>query len=253
MERKPEPESLPVEPFPGAEPSSEPEALPLEADPLPRVTTGLLVALMLLPWLWVYLGLIFFADYRITIIIYEILGCALPTILLSGSRIPILPLRCNGPRLFAVSFILAILILLVYFGSDNFGMNWEVFHRRAKLTHLVVSGGFWLFAGIIAMVNPILEESFWRGLVYRAWRHRLGPLKARWITSFFFGAWHWMVLREFCHPVWAVVLTLLVMIGGFTFCMLFERSRTLGPSILFHCIGADLPMIFVVYDCVTNH
>lgn len=217
------------------------------------LSPALLTALMLMPWVWVYLGLNVIGDYRLTIFMYETLGCALPVMIWGRNRAPIWPLRCNMVWLISVAGILATMILLVYTASNGFGMDWRYFNAQATQSKLLVNGLFWVSAVVIALINPFLEEFFWRGLVYRGWKARLGATKARWVSSVFFGAWHWLVLQHFCHPVLAVVLTLLVMVGGFTFCMLYERTRTLGASILFHGLGADVPMIFVVYDCVTNH
>jgi membrane protease YdiL (CAAX protease family) len=248
MEREFEPESLNV--IPVSQPAS-PE-LPWE-DSSSRLPVALLAVLMLLPWVWVYLGLEVIQDYRFTICMYELLGCAVPVVIFGGHRLPFWPLRCNVLWLAGVAGILGTMIVLVYKASNGFGMDWPFFLSRATQSKLAVNDSFWLFALVIGVINPVLEEAFWRGLIYRGWKARLGEAKARWLSSFFFGAWHWLVLSHFCNPVWAVVLTLLVMVGGVLFCMLYERTKSLGAAVLFHGLGADFPMIFVVYDSVMNH
>lgn len=213
---------------------------------------ALLIVLMLLPWVWVYLGLSVLNDYRLTILMYEILGCLVPVLLLGGYRLPIWPLRFNLAWILLLATTIGSLIIIVFRISNGFSMNWTVFHAQAQATQLVVDNYFWFFAFIIVLVNPFLEEAFWRGLIYRAWRARIGTLGARWVSSFFFGAWHWVVLSHYCHSVWAVVLTILVMFGGVVFCILYERSGTLAAPALMHGLGADSPMIYVVYYCVTH-
>ena len=219
----------------------------------PRMKVILLLILMVMPWVWVYLGLEVLGDYRLTIAMYELLGCALPVVIWGGHRNPLFPLRCNLFWLLCVSVMLGTMIILVYTASNGFGMDWQFFYSRSTQSKLAVNDSFWLFAIVIGLINPFLEEMFWRGLIYRSWRALIGAGGARWLSSFFFGAWHWVVLQHFCNPVWAVVLTILVMIGGVTFCMLYERTHSLGASVLFHGLGADFPMIFVVYASVTHH
>jgi len=248
MEREFEPQPLNVSP--GLQPDHFDEA---HERPAPRIHPAFLVLFMLMPWVWVYLGLYVLGDYRLTIAMYELLGCALPVVIFGGHRIPMFPLRCSPWWLLGMAAILGAMIVLVYLASNGFGMDWQFFAAQASRSRLVVNGPFWLFAAVIGLVNPFLEEAFWRGLIYRGWKVRLGEAKARWVSAFFFGAWHWLVLHHFCNPVWAVVLTLLVMVGGVLFCMLYERTKTLGASVLFHGLGADFPMIFVVFDAVMRH
>jgi membrane protease YdiL (CAAX protease family) len=248
MERQLEPQSLNLNP----NLANDEQLGPLEAS-VPRIGLAVLVLLMLMPWVWVSLGLLVFGDYRLTIVIYEMLGCALPLMLLGYRHIPLWPLRVNLGWILGLSIALGAVIITVYLASGGFGMNWTLFYQQAVKTKLSMDDSFWVFAIVIGLINPFLEEAFWRGLIYQGWKDHVGTGWARWISSFFFGAWHWVVLQHFCNPVWAVVLTLLVMVGGMTFCMLYERTKSLGSSVLLHGLGADFPMIFVVYDCVMNH
>lgn len=205
---------------------------------------------MLAPWLWVWLGLDVLKDYRLTILIYEGLGCALP-LLWFRPRLPAFhPLRLSPGVIVLGALFLNVLILGIFKATHGFQMDWPEFHRQAERTRLVVDGWFWFYAAVIILVNPVLEEAFWRGFIFREWKKRFGVGRAALISGFFFGAWHWLVLQHYSQPVWAVALTLLVMLGGIILAWTQEKTGTLGAATLVHGLGTDLPMVFVVYDCI---
>jgi membrane protease YdiL (CAAX protease family) len=104
----------------------------------------------------------------------------------------------------------------------------------------------WLFP-YFALVNPLAEEFFWRGGVYptfrRLFRSRLG---AGALAAFFFGAWHWMVIRLFVAPYVALAATLGVMAVGFGLCIVYERTRRIAHPIALHALAADAPLLLLL-------
>lgn len=206
---------------------------------------------MLMPWFWVGLGLHVLQDYRLTIAMYELLGCGLPILLFTGKRTPpIMPFKIRRRWILFTSLLVNAVILGTFWATQGFDMDWDVFHQRMESTHLSANFQFWAFALYIVILNPVMEEMFWRGVVYKEWQHYVSIRKANLISSFFFGAWHWVVLQTYCGPVWAILLTIAVMIGGSLFASMYEKTGTLASSIAMHGLGADLPMVFVVYDCI---
>lgn len=211
---------------------------------------------MLMPWFWVGLGLHVFQDYRLTIAMYEFLGCGLPILLFRDKRLPpIMPFQFRKRWVLLTSLIVNIVILGAFWLTKGFDMHWDVFHQRMSATRLSADLQFWTFALYIVILNPVFEEMFWRGIVYKELQHYASKRNANLISSFFFGAWHWVVLQTYCEPLWAILLTLAVMFGGVLFAYTYERTGTLASSIALHGLGADLPMVFVVYDCIQqgNH
>ncbi|MCE3235292.1 MAG: Abortive infection protein [Vampirovibrio sp.] len=204
---------------------------------------------MLMPWLYVSYGLLILKDYRLTILMYELLSCGL-MVLLSRPKLRIFPLKMPISRIFFAVLLVNVLILGTFKATNGFNMDWPMFYERGQATRLLINGDFWIFAAFIVILNPIFEESFWRGTVYREWRKIIGVWPAILVSSFFFGAWHWMVLQTYCQPLWALFLTFLVMVGGVLFAYSYEKTGTLGAPILLHGLGADFPMVFVVYDCI---
>jgi membrane protease YdiL (CAAX protease family) len=98
-----------------------------------------------------------------------------------------------------------------------------------------------------AIVNPLLEEFFWRGGVYAALR-RITPhwTWAAVVSSLFFGAWHWLVITLFVAPWVALSATLVIAMVGFLFTLIYERTTRLIYPIVFHALAGDLPLLVVL-------
>jgi len=78
----------------------------------------------------------------------------------------------------------------------------------------------WLAAGVVA---PLVEESFFRGFVFPAFRQRFGFRKAALLNGLFFGLVHFT-------PTAFVPLFVL----GVLLCALYQATNSLWPSILMH-------------------
>jgi membrane protease YdiL (CAAX protease family) len=234
-------------------PNAQPHAITADAPEAPhqrRIPLALLLFLMLLPWLWINIGLTILKDYRLTILTYELLGCAFPAFLLKPKQLPLWPIRLS-PWILIINIVLVnVVILSIFKFSNGFNMDWAFFYQQTQGIHLLINGYFWLFASYIVILNPMFEELFWRGIIYEQWKKRVSTRNANLISSFFFGAWHWQVLHHFCQPEWAIALSIMVMVAGVVFAYIYEHTRTLSASMILHGLGADLPMAFVVYDCI---
>ena len=77
-----------------------------------------------------------------------------------------------------------------------------------------------------AVSAPVVEEIFFRGLVYRSLRNRLPVLPATLIAGAIFGAAHISVYHPSELPVLAVF--------GVIACQLYERTGSLLPGIALH-------------------
>jgi membrane protease YdiL (CAAX protease family) len=104
----------------------------------------------------------------------------------------------------------------------------------------------WLFP-YFAIVNPLAEEIFWRGGVYATLRHMRTPwVWTAILTSFFFGAWHWLVIRLFLTPPIAICSTVVIMGIGFALTAVYERTRRLAYSIILHALAGDVPLLLLL-------
>lgn len=210
------------------------------------VPLGLLFPLCLLPWFWAWLGLRVFQDYRLAIGLYELFGCLIPFFLCN--KLPPRFRRVDTPMLITVlvliGFILtSILMLASFFGPQLIEL--ESFKSAIAEVKMDPKTDFVLLSIYFVIMNPVIEECFWRGLIQDGFQQHYSPSKALFITSFFFGAWHYVVISQFFTPLWSVLVTVLVMFGGGIFGILYQNSRSLWPSILVHGLGADLAIILM--------
>jgi membrane protease YdiL (CAAX protease family) len=231
----------------------------------------LLILLVLMPWVWVGLGLFVLCDYRWAIGLYALLGCLFP----------FLWLRKSDPKSESLMFKLGISgekgfiggessagkqeLLLVYSGILIFGavqaggiwfsgkevVGWmvdgTVFANHLQHIQLNPSQDFWGFGLYFVTVNPFVEECFWRGLVQTSFEKTFSLKTSLILTSVLFGSWHWLIAQYFFTPVWAILTTGLVMIGGVLFGALYARYKTLWPSILIHSLVGDVPIVIMLY------
>jgi membrane protease YdiL (CAAX protease family) len=129
-----------------------------------------------------------------------------------------------GVPLFYGSVVIATLMMLL---SSHFLGEWSVPQTNRQVERL--TGGFpglVLFA-ILAMVwAPLVEETVFRGSLYRHLRSRRGVLFSAVLTAFLFG---------FLHPV-GPLLVLPLMTLGFTFALIREWRGSLIAPIAAHCL-----------------
>lgn len=113
--------------------------------------------------------------------------------------------------------------------------------QQKVITLLLQSNELWLFlsyAFLIVIVAPIVEEIFFRGLVYSYLRERYGVTKAIIFSAAFFGVMH--------LSAWAFIGTFL---AGLGLAYLFEKSKSLYTSIIGHMVwnGIITFIFFIVW------
>ncbi len=108
----------------------------------------------------------------------------------------------------------------------------NVFHiippQQEVITLLLESNNLWLFlsyAILIVVIAPIVEETFFRGLIYSFIRSKYGVFKGLLVSGMIFGLAH--------QSLWAFVGTTL---GGIGLAYLYEKSKSLYTSILAHMV-----------------
>ena len=84
-----------------------------------------------------------------------------------------------------------------------------------------------VLAGVAACLGaPIVEEIFFRGLLYRSFRNRLGVLLASVIAGAIFGI---------LHTQYPLIVRPELMFFGVIAALLYERTGSLLPGIAMHC------------------
>ena len=212
----------------------------------------LIYLLMILPWLWVGIGLYLVHDYRITIALYAGFGCILPSWWLGRRHL------AWGPLRYPVRGLIAWILL----GHAVFYVCWSIFSPM-MLAGIDLAGllrdarfdfehHYWFFLAYFITGNPTVEEVFWRGTIYRELREEIGDKPAWVVSSVFFGFWHWPVLAYAVGPVWATVVATFLLIAGLVLCHLYRLTNTLSAPIVVHSLAGDLPIAIIIYSVFAN-
>jgi membrane protease YdiL (CAAX protease family) len=105
-----------------------------------------------------------------------------------------------------------------------------------------------LLFSYFAVVNPIAEEFFWRGTIYSGLRRRhLGIRLSSNLSAFLFGSWHFLIIRLFFPTIYAVAITVGIVFIGELLGRFYERTRSLPAACLLHGLGADVPVLVILW------
>ena len=131
----------------------------------------------------------------------------------------------RGPR--AVGLVL--LALIVYLALAVIWTDAVIGHTVRSVPQLHGGVGEKVLAGVaVAVCAPVVEEIFFRGLLYRPLRNRTNVAVAAVTVGVLFGAVH-----ASTYPV--DTLPIKVAFGIIT-CLLYERTRSLYPCTALHCL-----------------
>lgn len=212
----------------------------------------LLVLICMLPWGLVTLGLYFIEDFRAAVGLYEGLCCLIPAYVLSRNRDIFRFSDFNIQSLRSVWLWILILtgnVLIIggYLLFEDSFFIWDQFLIRVQGIGLEFNEVFWVFALYFVTINPLIEELFWRGFIYQEFKEYLPQPWALAISSLFFGSWHWVIIHHYFSPLWTIISTLGVVLGGIAFGLVYEKSKSLLPPIVLHGLGGDVPIIVIFY------
>jgi membrane protease YdiL (CAAX protease family) len=82
-----------------------------------------------------------------------------------------------------------------------------------------------IFLAMVLIIVPIVEESLFRGILYSPYRKKYGPTKAIFINAFIFFIVHYGLGGAYPNPI-----------AGLVFCLLYEKTESIYPSIVVHSI-----------------
>jgi membrane protease YdiL (CAAX protease family) len=208
----------------------------------------LAVLLSFCPWAAVYAGLYFYRSAPLAFVFYHIF-CFIGGLLLRSPGLP----KLDPPSALRRRILIAVILVANLGAATLYSLIGSLLFDRPHVLRQMETSGlppttyFWLFP-YFAIVNPLAEEFFWRGGVYAAFRRYLRHWwEAALLASFFFGAWHWLVVRLFVISWLAILSTLTIAIVGFLLTIVYERTRRLPYPIALHALAGDMPLLVVLY------
>jgi uncharacterized protein len=102
----------------------------------------------------------------------------------------------------------------------------------------MIAAGF-----MVICVAPIAEEFFFRGFFYRALRTRWAPLAAAGIDGLLFGVIHY----DFSGADALLIIPPLAVLG-FIFCLVYERTGSIYPTIAMHAFNNAIAFGATIHD-----
>ena len=102
----------------------------------------------------------------------------------------------------------------------------------------MIAAGF-----MVICVAPFAEEFFFRGFFYRALRSRWAPLAAAAIDGLLFGVIHY----DFTGADALLILPPLAILG-FIFCVVYERTGSIYPTIAMHALNNAIAFGVTIED-----
>lgn len=110
----------------------------------------------------------------------------------------------------------------------------------ARVESLGLREDTWLpFIAYFILVNPFLEEIYWRGILG-------SDSRLPQPVDFLFAGYHLVILALFVTPLWVLIGFFILAGAGWLWRQVSRRANSLLPAALFHAL-ADLSILGVLY------
>jgi len=111
----------------------------------------------------------------------------------------------------------------------------------AAVGSLGLSGNIWLpFIIYFILVNPLLEEAYWRGAL-------TSPSRYPALIDFLFAGYHLIILSLFVGPFWMIYTFVILACASWFWREVTRYTGSLLPAVLSHML-ADLTILLVIYS-----
>lgn len=216
-----------------------------EGKPLPSAFLFLAVRAAV-PAILVLIGLAIFRSIPIAVMLYH--GFCLVNVALEGVKVryvrmpPILEIVAATVAGVVLSFVSVALWRI----TGDLIADPDMCRFRIEALHLPVAS-WGLFAAYFLLINPVVEELYWRGLVQE--RANASGIRADAIVAIPFSLWHIVPIWMVCGPAAALLGGLGVYVVGVLLTRIYRESRAIGRCICWHAMMADLAVICLMFAC----
>lgn len=194
-----------------------------------------------MPYLAVWLGLYVIKNGWVAILFYH--GGIILLVTLARAWPPLDQFRLKTPIWKTILFGLT-------GGSAGVIMYflWPLIQVSPRLSSALLEWGLnpssWpLFIAYGTLVNPWLEEIFWRGWLGSAATHPI-------LRDGFFAGFHLVILAPFFPPFWLVVAFIVLAGSGWKWRQVMRTEESMLAFTLFH-MAADVSILLVVWSKIT--
>ncbi|MBX9722952.1 MAG: CPBP family intramembrane metalloprotease, partial [Candidatus Obscuribacterales bacterium] len=107
---------------------------------------------------------------------------------------------------------------------------------------------FWPLSIYAVLVNPLVEELFWRGVVFNYLDKLNKPFKnfALLWSSFAYALFHYTIFRMVMYPVFAEIGTAMLAIYGALLALLYRKTGSIITTAVAHGLLTDMAAIVLI-------
>jgi len=194
----------------------------------------------------VYVGLGIFHSIPIAVMLYH--GFCLVCIALAGVRVRTIRI----PHVFELVAASGAGLLLSFVSVALWRLTGDLIADpdicRIQIEAFGLPVARWgMFAAYFMLVNPVIEELYWRGIVQERAK-ALGICRDA-IVAVPFSLWHIVPIWFVCGPVAAVFGGGAVYCVGLMLTVMYRQSLAIGRCIAWHAMMADLAVVSLMFAC----
>lgn len=212
-----------------------------------------LALLLIGPTIMIFSGLIMFKSVPITFILFYGWLLFVPILLYIGNK----SLRLNYKKhlnlnSFTVGLVSGVSCLVAIYGAVALLHNliFDLNELKQVLVEWNFTGSilFWLIIFLI-FINPVLEELYWREVMYKRLIERVGAAQTIMITSFFYSLYHLVPLIFIFSFPFNFIAVIPVFIAGLMWGYFRYKLKSISASIISHIL-ADLGIMLVYLNYI---
>jgi hypothetical protein len=110
-------------------------------------------------------------------------------------------------------------------------------------------------SAFIIVINPFLEELFWRGVVFNeldTWHIKYKHFGLVW-SSCAYALFHYLIFRLVLFPVFAEIGIVMLAFFGASLAMLYRKTGSIVTTALAHGMLTDLAVVALIADLLCHH
>ncbi|MGF2615926.1 CPBP family intramembrane metalloprotease [Rossellomorea vietnamensis] len=144
-----------------------------------------------------------------------------------------------------------ILVLVIIFAAVSYFFSFLIDLEliRSLLREWNFDGRMiWLLMAVLIVLNPYLEENYWRNFIFEELKVSSSAGMAIIISSFFYSLYHLLSLMELFNWPFNVIAVIPIFLAGIIWGFFRHKSGSLAAPILSHVLAdTGIMLVYLVY------